>query len=203
MKTISLFFKIAASFAAMVLIVSTPISAAFAGSSVVDADAEALSKAKSESVAVGGNQGQGQGQAIDQRFEGTKIPKPAARAPSIGAPALTASMVNTCLGSKSKGFTAGVVGFAAGVTSGKTVQDAPCNARLDVATWITLNEFGIAFARMCQLPENRAAAKAAGKPCPQDVATLIEEKDDAISWLKDNRHTAKLQTALLTTPATN
>lgn len=69
----------------------------------------------------------------------------------------------SCQGSKSGG--AQGVGF--GLSIGTTTEDAKCDARYDALHWAHLGLPDVGIARLCQIPENAAAMKAAGRECPQ------------------------------------
>lgn len=148
--------------------------------------AASSSQSASDSVAINGSGGI-QGQSIDQRFEGstTNIPKPAAYAPDVGAPALTTSYNNTCHGSTSGGASFGNGAVAIGGSFGTTWLDEHCEARMDARTLKELGLDDAAKARLCQMPYIRAAMKSAGTPCPQDNQAAQAEKIEALLWLKN------------------
>jgi hypothetical protein len=78
------------------------------------------------------------------------------------APQLTASAVNTCLGSTSFGI--GVTGF--GISGGSTHKDRECNLRMYSAMLLQLGQRDAAAAVLCHDPSVYNAFAAVGIRCP-------------------------------------
>lgn len=100
-------------------------------------------------------------------------------APTVYAPALTASITETCWGSVSGAVSA--MGF--GITGAATIKDYDCNRRLTAAVAGRMGRMDIAFNVMCQDDQFRAAAEMTDKPCPSNLPVakqgteIIPEKD--------------------------
>ncbi|MEX3926562.1 hypothetical protein AB4Y36_21375 [Paraburkholderia sp. BR10936] len=81
--------------------------------------------------------------------------------PTVYAPALTASVTETCWGSISAAVS--VVGV--GATAAGTIKDMDCNKRLNAAVAWRMDRKDIAFNIMCQEEDFREAAALTDHPC--------------------------------------
>ncbi|WP_233881698.1 hypothetical protein [Paraburkholderia flagellata] len=81
--------------------------------------------------------------------------------PTVYAPALTASVTETCWGSISAAVS--VVGV--GATAAGTIKDMDCNKRLNAAVAWRMDRKDIAFNIMCQEDDFREAAALTDHPC--------------------------------------
>lgn len=83
-------------------------------------------------------------------------------APSIGAPALSNSSIETCLGSASGGVSFPGGGFSLGGTT----KDEDCNLRLYARQLYNMGAKNAAFILQCLNPQVNYAMALAGTPCP-------------------------------------
>ena len=118
----------------------------------------------------------GGGGTSDINYHGSYTMK---SAPTVYAPALTASITETCWGSVSGGVSA--IGF--GITGAATIKDYDCNRRLNASVAGKMGRMDIAFNIMCQSEDFRDAAALTNQPCPSNVAlgkqgTEIVPKDE-------------------------
>ncbi|MCW9054718.1 MAG: hypothetical protein OQJ98_01935 [Candidatus Pacebacteria bacterium] len=151
------------------------VGPAFAG----DTSAEAAAQAVSGSGAVSQ-----QGQSIYQNFEGSTSNTKVVNAPDAVAPGLTTSYANTCHGSTSGGASFGNGAVAIGASFGTTWKDEGCEARLDSRELRSLGQKEAALERLCQIPENAAALRAAGRPCLADQQKTQAEAAEAQAYLE-------------------
>jgi len=84
--------------------------------------------------------------------------------PTVYAPALTASVTETCWGSISAAVS--VVGV--GATAAGTIKDMDCNKRLNAAVAWRMDRKDIAFNIMCQEDDFREAAALTDHPCGEN-----------------------------------
>jgi hypothetical protein len=90
--------------------------------------------------------------------------------PSIGAPALTTTLSDTCMGSSSFGLS--VTGF--GASAGTTRVDQDCVRRLDAREFRAMGLTDVALALLCQSESNRRAVEATGHLCPGTTEPLAK-----------------------------
>lgn len=95
--------------------------------------------------------------------------------PSIGAPALTTTLSDTCMGSASFGLS--ITGF--GATGGTTLVDQACVRRLDAREFRAMGLTDVALALLCQSDANRRAVEATGHLCPGTTAPLAKTQPKA------------------------
>jgi hypothetical protein len=95
--------------------------------------------------------------------------------PSIGAPALTTTLSDTCMGSASFGLS--ITGF--GATGGTTLVDQACVRRLDAREFRAMGLTDVALALLCQSDSNRRAVEATGHLCPGTTAPLAKTQPKA------------------------
>lgn len=104
----------------------------------------------------------GGGGASDVGYHGSYTVK---SAPTVYAPALTASITETCWGSASGAVSA--IGF--GITGAATIKDYDCNRRLNASVAGKMGRMDIAFNIMCQSDDFREAAALTDTPCPSNI----------------------------------
>jgi hypothetical protein len=93
-------------------------------------------------------------------------------APTMGAPGLTTTLTETCMGSSSGGVS--VMGF--GISGGSTWKDEECIRRLNSRELAqTLHEYDAAKELLCGNPEINEVYKVLGRPClmSASVSTVL------------------------------
>ncbi len=98
--------------------------------------------------------------------------------PTVAAPGLTASGVETCLGSTSAGLSL----MGGGLTFGRTMVDDGCTIRLLARQLFAFGMQKAALALMCQDERVAAAMDVSGSPCPiAATAPLIQRQVSQVS----------------------
>lgn len=108
-------------------------------------------------------------------------------APTVYAPALTASITETCWGSVSGGLS---LPMGVGITGAATIKDYDCNRRLTAAVAGRMGRMDIAFNLMCQDDQFKAAAALTDKPCPSNLP-IAKQGTEIVPAAKDATDAAK------------
>lgn len=123
---------------------------------------------------------------IHQEVSGTQTLK---NVPSMGAPGLTTTLTETCMGSSSGGLV--VAGF--GGSLGSTWTDKECVNRLNAREVRTLGSDGALAAKeiMCSNEVVRLAYRHIGKPCYGDteIVSSTQAKEEKASFFSSNNGT--------------